>query len=69
MAWAAPHVHGPQVHIKYCHEQVPVCSFKGPFTLRNIFLERENVFCLEPISCAWELTRQRKIVHKRFVRP
>ena len=41
--------------------------YKGPFTHRKIFFGQEYFFCLEPISCAWELTRQRKIVCPRKI--
>ena len=39
--------------------QQSLVNFNGPFP------RQENFFCLEPISCAWELTRQRKIVCSR----
>ena len=37
------------------------------FTHKKIFFGQENFFCLEPISCAWELKGQRKIVCPRKI--
>ena len=35
--------------------------------MRKIFFEQENLFCLELISCAWELTRQRNVLKSELL--
>ena len=32
----------------------------GPVSTQENFPRKENFFCLEPISCAWEVTKHRK---------